>query len=87
MCVPLVVSCSQSHHYHLLWSTKTVLVIFLVTWQYKRFGNDGLFLVAHLGTWLLYVCTLLCERVCLFISRNSALGGFPMMGYSAVVAE
>ena len=60
--------------------------IFLLTWHHTRFGNDDLFLVAHISTWLLCACKLLCERrVCLFISRNSALGGYQLKGHSAVL--
>ena len=77
----------RSYHYHLLWPTQKVVYIFLLTQHHKRFGNDGLFLVAHISNWLLCLYTLLCKHVCLFISRNSALGGYPLKGHSAVVAE
>ena len=40
VCVPLVVSCSQFHHYHQLWPTKKIVSIFILTWHHKRFGND-----------------------------------------------
>ena len=81
VCVPLVVSCSQSHHYHLLWPTQKVVGIFLLTWHHKRFCNDGIFLIADISNWLLCLCTLLCQRVCLFISRNTALGAYPLKGH------
>ena len=87
VCVPVVVSCSQSHHHHLLWPIKKMVGIFLLTSHHKRFGNDGIFCVAHISTWLLCLCTLLGERVCLFISSNSALGGYSLKGHSEVVAE
>ena len=66
---------------------QTVLVILLLTWHHKRFGNGGLFLVAHISTWLLCLCTFLCELVCILMSRNSAMGRYPLKGHSAVVAE
>ena len=59
VCVPLVVSCSQSYHYHLLWPT-------LLTWHHKRFSNDGFFLVAHISNWLLCLCTF-ALRACLLV--------------------
>ena len=65
----------------------TVLGILLLTWHHKRFGNGGLFLVAHISTWLCCLCTFLCEIVCILISRNSAMGKYPLKGHSAVVAE
>ena len=40
----------------------------------KCFGNGGLFLAAHIST-------------CLFISRNSAVGGCPLKRHSPVIAE
>jgi len=58
-----------------------MLDILLVTWHHKRYDNGGHFLVAHISIWLLCLCTVLCELVCLFVSRNSAMGGY------AVVAE
>ena len=66
---------------------KRVVVILLLTWHHTRFGNGGMFMVAHISTWLLCMCTFLCELVCLLISRNSTMGGYPLKGHSAVVAE
>ena len=48
-CVPLVVSCSQSRHYHFLWPTMKMEGIFLLTWYHNRVGKDGIFLVATLA--------------------------------------
>ena len=64
----------------MFWPTKKVVGTL-------RFGNGGLFLVAHISTWLLCLYTLLYVCVCLFISMKSALGGYILMGHSAVVAE
>ena len=55
------VSWSQSHHYHLLWLTKKVIDILLLTWPYNRFDNGRLFLVAHISIYLLYLCNFLAR--------------------------
>ena len=74
VCVPLVDSCSQSHHYHLLWPTKKMVGTLLLTWNHKLFGNGGLFLVAHISTWLLCLCTCFASVSACRSSRVSTEG-------------
>ena len=81
------VSCVQSYHHHLLWPTKRVISILLLTWHHTRFGNGGLFLVAHISTWLFCLCTFHCELVCLLINRNGRVSTEGPLCSSWAVAE
>lgn len=79
-----VVSCSESHHYHMFWLAKKMVAILPVGWTNLGFDYSGLFPVCHICIWLPISGTFFCELACLFISWTSTIGRFQLKGHSAI---